>query len=162
MKSYYIKTVNGKTVFEPREVPVPQPKAGEVLVKVRAASLNRGEILASISLHSAEVPHPAGGDCAGALGFARARRPRSFEGMLAATCGSPTMTMRESIPAMITPTVVTRSTVHLYRMVAPQEVPPGEACIPAIGASQTDVICKLWPSARSGSTDARSRSLRRR
>ena len=65
MKSYYIKTVNGKTVFEPREVPVPQPKAGEVLVKVRAASLNRGEILASISLHSAEVPHPAGGDCAG-------------------------------------------------------------------------------------------------
>ena len=65
MKSYYIKSVNGKTVFEPREVPVPQPKAGEILVKVRAASLNRGEILASISLHSAEVPHPAGGDCAG-------------------------------------------------------------------------------------------------
>jgi NADPH:quinone reductase-like Zn-dependent oxidoreductase len=65
MKSYYIKSVNGKTVFEPREVPVPQPKAGEILVKVRAASLNRGEILASISLHSADVPHPAGGDCAG-------------------------------------------------------------------------------------------------
>src|SRR5512134_588154 len=65
MKSYYIKSFNGKTVFEPREVPVPQPKAGEILVKVRAASLNRGEILASISLHSAEVPHPAGGDCAG-------------------------------------------------------------------------------------------------
>ena len=65
MKSYYIKSVNGKTVFEPREVPVPQPKAGEILVKVRAASLNRGEILASISLHRADVPHPAGGDCAG-------------------------------------------------------------------------------------------------
>lgn len=65
MKSYYIKSVGAKTVFEPREVPVPQPKAGEILVKVRAASLNRGEILASISLHKADVPHPAGGDCAG-------------------------------------------------------------------------------------------------
>jgi NADPH2:quinone reductase len=65
MKSYYINSVNGKTVFEPREVPVPQPKAGELLVKVRAASLNRGEILASISLHKVHEPHPAGGDCAG-------------------------------------------------------------------------------------------------
>jgi NADPH:quinone reductase-like Zn-dependent oxidoreductase len=65
MKCYYIKSVNGKTVFEPRDVPQPQPKAGELLVKVRAASLNRGEILASISLHAVHEPHPAGGDCAG-------------------------------------------------------------------------------------------------
>ena len=65
MKCYYIKDVNGKTVFEPREVPKPQPKAGEILVRVRAASLNRGEILASISLHKVHEPHPAGADCAG-------------------------------------------------------------------------------------------------
>ena len=65
MKCYYINSVNGKTVFEPREVPQPQPKAGELLVRVRAASLNRGEILASISLHKVHEPHPAGGDCAG-------------------------------------------------------------------------------------------------
>ena len=65
MKCYYIKSVNGKTVFEPRDVPQPQPKAGELLVKVRAASLNRGEILASITLHAVHEPHPAGGDCAG-------------------------------------------------------------------------------------------------
>jgi NADPH:quinone reductase-like Zn-dependent oxidoreductase len=65
MKCYYIDSVNGKTFFEPREAPVPQPKKGEILVKVRAASLNRGEILASISLHAVNEAKPAGGDCAG-------------------------------------------------------------------------------------------------
>src|SRR3989454_6026635 len=33
---------------------------------------------------------------------------------LAATCGRPTITIRESIPAISTPTVVTVRTVHLY------------------------------------------------
>jgi NADPH:quinone reductase-like Zn-dependent oxidoreductase len=68
MKSYYIKEKpGGGTVFELRELPKPQPKKGEMLVKVRAASLNRGEILASISLHRADEPRPAGGDCAGVV-----------------------------------------------------------------------------------------------
>ena len=65
MKSYYIASVNGKTVFEPREVPVPQPKKGELLVRLRASSLNRGEILASIGFHAVTEARPAGGDCAG-------------------------------------------------------------------------------------------------
>jgi NADPH:quinone reductase-like Zn-dependent oxidoreductase len=65
MKCYYIDSVNGKTVYEPREAAVPQPKKGELLVKVRAASLNRGEILARISLHAVHEARPAGGDCAG-------------------------------------------------------------------------------------------------
>jgi len=65
MKCYYIKSVDGKTAYELREAPKPQPKSGQLLVRVRAASLNRGEILASISLHKVHEPHPAGGDCAG-------------------------------------------------------------------------------------------------
>ncbi|MBI3045664.1 MAG: zinc-binding dehydrogenase [Betaproteobacteria bacterium] len=65
MKCFYIDSVNGKTVYEPREMPKPKPKAGEMLVRVRAASLNRGEIMASISLHKVHEAHPAGGDCAG-------------------------------------------------------------------------------------------------
>lgn len=65
MKCYYIKSVNGRTAYEQREMPKPLPKAGELLVKVKAASLNRGEIMASISLHQVHEPHPAGGDCAG-------------------------------------------------------------------------------------------------
>jgi NADPH:quinone reductase-like Zn-dependent oxidoreductase len=66
MKSCWIRGAErGGTDVEPREVPVPQPKAGEILVKVHAASLNRGEILASISLHKADAPHPGGADFAG-------------------------------------------------------------------------------------------------
>ena len=66
MKSWWIRSAErGGTEFEPRDVPVPQPKAGEILVKVRAASLNRGEILASISLHKVHAPHPGGADFAG-------------------------------------------------------------------------------------------------
>jgi NADPH:quinone reductase len=65
MKCYYIDSVNGKTAFEPREAPVPQPKKGELLVRLRASSLNRGEILASIGFHAVHEARPAGGDCAG-------------------------------------------------------------------------------------------------
>jgi NADPH2:quinone reductase len=65
MKSFYIKSEHGKTALELRDAPVPQPKAGELVVRMRAASLNRGELLASIGLHSVDTPRPAGGDGAG-------------------------------------------------------------------------------------------------
>jgi NADPH:quinone reductase-like Zn-dependent oxidoreductase len=65
VKSFFIRSQHGATVLELREVPVPQPKRGELLVRMRAASLNRGELLASIGMHSAQVPRPAGGDGAG-------------------------------------------------------------------------------------------------
>jgi NADPH:quinone reductase-like Zn-dependent oxidoreductase len=40
-----------ESVLEPREVPVPQPKAGEVVVRVHAAGLNRGELIVGSVVH---------------------------------------------------------------------------------------------------------------
>jgi len=65
MKSYWIVSEGGRTALELRELPVPQPGRGEIVIRTQAASLNRGELLASIGLHSAAEPRPAGGDGAG-------------------------------------------------------------------------------------------------
>jgi NADPH:quinone reductase-like Zn-dependent oxidoreductase len=65
MKTFYIKSGNGGTVLELRDVPVPEPKRGEIVVRTRAASLNRGELMAAIGLHSVSEPRPAGIDGAG-------------------------------------------------------------------------------------------------
>ncbi len=65
MKSCWIKSEGGKTAFEFRDVPVPQPKAGEIVVRTRASSLNRGELLASIGWHGLDQPKPAGRDLSG-------------------------------------------------------------------------------------------------
>lgn len=65
MKSCFIQSGNGGTSFLFRDVPEPQPKAGEIVVRVRAASLNRGELLAQSAHYQADQPRPAGGDAAG-------------------------------------------------------------------------------------------------
>lgn len=65
MKSYWIKAERGKTAVELREIPVPQPAAGELVVRMHASSLNRGELLAAIGLHSANEPRLLGGDVSG-------------------------------------------------------------------------------------------------
>lgn len=46
MKAYFIQTKGNHTVLEGREVETPQPAANQLLVKVRAAGLNRGEFIA--------------------------------------------------------------------------------------------------------------------
>ena len=66
MKSFWIHAEPGRTRLEAREVERPSPGAGQLLVKVRAAGLNRGEFIAGLGLHAkAPAPKPAGGEAAG-------------------------------------------------------------------------------------------------
>jgi len=62
MKAYWITPGPGGTAVELRETPTPEPKAGEVLVRVRATSLNRGELLGG---KPGAPPKPGGGEGAG-------------------------------------------------------------------------------------------------
>jgi NADPH:quinone reductase len=61
MKSYWVVPSAGAAALEPRDVPRPEPKEGQLLVKVLASSFNRGELIAG---HGAGAK-PAGGECAG-------------------------------------------------------------------------------------------------
>jgi len=45
MQSYWIQAAGTKTLIELREVPVPEPKSGQLLVRVHAAGFNRGELI---------------------------------------------------------------------------------------------------------------------
>src|SRR5437868_8799029 len=65
MKSYWIRHEGNKGVLELHDVPVPTPGAGQILLRVRATSLNRGDLLGAIALHRATQGRPAGVDAAG-------------------------------------------------------------------------------------------------
>ncbi|HEY7648813.1 MAG TPA: zinc-binding dehydrogenase [Methylomirabilota bacterium] len=62
MKAYWITPGAGGAQVELRETATPEPKAGEVLVRVRATSLNRGELLGGKPGAPARA---GGGECAG-------------------------------------------------------------------------------------------------
>jgi len=53
MKSWYVVSGAQSTTLELREIAPPEPKAGEVLVKLRAAGLNRGEFIAGHGISGA-------------------------------------------------------------------------------------------------------------
>jgi NADPH:quinone reductase-like Zn-dependent oxidoreductase len=65
MKAYWIKHDGTNATLELRELPVPQPGTGQLLLRVRAASLNRGDLLGAIAFHRAPEGRPAGVDAAG-------------------------------------------------------------------------------------------------
>jgi NADPH:quinone reductase len=62
MKAFWITPGPSGTKVELRDTPTPEPKAGEVLVRMRAAALNRGELLGGKAGGPAK---PGGGECAG-------------------------------------------------------------------------------------------------
>jgi NADPH:quinone reductase len=64
MRSYWIVQSERGLALQARDIPTPEPKEGQLLVKVRASSFNRGELLTG---HGAYDPNgkPAGIECAG-------------------------------------------------------------------------------------------------
>jgi len=65
MRSWWIESTGTRTEIAAREVPAPQPGAGQVLVRLRAAGLNRGEFIAAQGLHKPGAAKPAGVEGAG-------------------------------------------------------------------------------------------------
>jgi NADPH:quinone reductase len=64
MKSWFITSGGAATSLELRDVPVPEPKAGELIARVKAAGLNRGEFIAGHGV-SGNAPKAAGIEAAG-------------------------------------------------------------------------------------------------
>ena len=64
MKAFFIQAVDGKAVLEERDIPEPKAGPGQVLIKVKAAGLNRGELIVG-GLIKAGAPKPAGQEAAG-------------------------------------------------------------------------------------------------
>jgi len=65
MQSYWIESSADQTTLERREVQLPEPAAGQVLMRMRAAGLNRGEIIPGHGLTKPGAAKPAGVEGAG-------------------------------------------------------------------------------------------------
>jgi NADPH2:quinone reductase len=66
MQSYWMQMTDAATTLEIRDTPAPEPGPRQLLVRMCAASLNRGEFVAGHGLHGAAGSWKAiGGECAG-------------------------------------------------------------------------------------------------
>ena len=65
MRSFWIQAGSGQTTLEQRDAPMPEPAAGQILVRMHAAGLNRGEFIAGHGLTKPGAAKPAGGEGAG-------------------------------------------------------------------------------------------------
>ena len=83
MKAIQIKQTGGPEVMELVELPVPQPKANEAVVKIAAAGVNFIDVYNREGRYKAPLPLVLGQEAAGvvsAVGVRRARRWRSAIG----------------------------------------------------------------------------------
>ena len=62
MKAYFLQSTETEMKLELRDAPKPEPKPGQMLVRVRAASLNRGELIVGHGLTQAGAAKRAGVD----------------------------------------------------------------------------------------------------
>jgi len=67
MRSYWIRATGSGTALEARDVANPQPGPGQLLLRMRAAGLNRGELLVGHGLTAAGAAKPLGIEGAGEL-----------------------------------------------------------------------------------------------
>jgi NADPH:quinone reductase len=65
MKSYWLKPDSGKTAIEFRDVPAPEPGPGQILLRMHAAGLNRGELIVGHAVKTGGPAKAAGGEGAG-------------------------------------------------------------------------------------------------
>jgi NADPH:quinone reductase len=73
MKAYFLQSAGNKMNLEMREVPTPQPGPNQLLVKIHASSLNRGELIAGHGLIAPGAAKPGGQEAAGVVEGSGAR-----------------------------------------------------------------------------------------